>query len=48
MRALLARNGFDVVRDQGTDALDAGLGDEIATRTRYFGHMRIVVADRRA
>jgi len=46
MRALLARYGFAVVRDQATPAIGAALSPEVARATRGIKHVRIATADR--
>jgi methyltransferase (TIGR00027 family) len=45
MRALLARHGFTVRRDQDLHAIGVALSDEIAEATRVLRHMRIATAD---
>jgi methyltransferase (TIGR00027 family) len=47
MRALLARHGFQVLRDEGLPKIGAALGsDEVARATRVMKHARIVTAER--
>jgi methyltransferase (TIGR00027 family) len=46
MRALLARFGFQVVRDEDLRTTAARLSPAILRGTRFVGHMRTVVADR--
>lgn len=44
MRALLARFGFVVVRDEDVPAIGLALSAELGERTRHFGHVRIATA----
>jgi methyltransferase (TIGR00027 family) len=46
MRALLARFGFAVVRDESLRAIGAALAPEVGRVTRFMTHLRIVTADR--
>jgi methyltransferase (TIGR00027 family) len=45
MRALLARFGFQVLRDETLPAIGRSLSDDVARATRPMKHMRIVTAD---
>jgi methyltransferase (TIGR00027 family) len=45
MRALLARHGFAVRRDQDLHAIGAALSDEIAAAAKVLRHMRVATAD---
>jgi methyltransferase (TIGR00027 family) len=47
MRALLARHGFDVTRDQSIPEIGASLSAEIGRATRFGQHLRVVIADKR-
>lgn len=47
MRALLARHGFGVNRDEDLATIGAAFSLEIARATRVVKHLRIVTADRR-
>ena len=44
MRALLARYGFAVARDEGLPAIAARLSDDLARDTRIMKHMRVATA----
>ncbi len=46
MRALLARRGFEVVRDLDLPAIAASLAPAIVRDTRVLSHHRIATADR--
>jgi methyltransferase (TIGR00027 family) len=46
MRALLARHGFVVARDDDTPAIAARLSADLARDMRAMKHMRIAIADR--
>jgi hypothetical protein len=46
MRALLAKHGFDVARDQDLHALGSEMTEEIARATKPGDHMRVATADR--
>src|SRR5262249_32163229 len=46
MKTLLARHGFDVVRDAHIAAIAEGISPELARDVRSMTHMRIVIADR--
>ena len=48
MRALLAKHGFDVVRDEDLATTAAALSPSLASAARMVRHMRTVTADRRA
>jgi len=47
MRALLARHGFAVVRDQTVPEIGAALSPGVAQKIRAMRHLRIAIADRR-
>jgi methyltransferase (TIGR00027 family) len=46
MKALLARHGFNVVRDEDLRTTAASLSPSVRRGTRFVRHMRTVVADR--
>jgi methyltransferase (TIGR00027 family) len=46
MRALLAKHGFTVVRDEGLPAIGAALGGDVAQPMKGMKHMHIVTAER--
>jgi methyltransferase (TIGR00027 family) len=46
MRSLLARHGFDVVRDADLVRIGAAMSADLAHATRMAKHLRIVTADR--
>jgi methyltransferase (TIGR00027 family) len=46
MRALLARHGFTVTRDDGLPAIAARLSAALARDTRIMKHMRVVTSTR--
>jgi O-methyltransferase involved in polyketide biosynthesis len=46
MRALLARHGFAVLRDDDMPAIAARLSADLARETRSMKHMRVATADR--
>jgi methyltransferase (TIGR00027 family) len=46
MRALLARYGFDMRRDEDLPAIGAGLSPEVGRATRIMKHLRVATADR--
>ncbi|HEU4727590.1 MAG TPA: class I SAM-dependent methyltransferase [Kofleriaceae bacterium] len=48
MRALLARHGFTVVRDEDLRTIGATMSRAVRRGTRPIRHMRIVTADRKA
>jgi methyltransferase (TIGR00027 family) len=47
MRALLAKHGFGVVRDEDLPSVAATLSPDVATATRVVKHLRIATADRK-